>query len=255
MNGKRQKKKKRLKRIIIAYILRISLILIVMGMAVLMFCGCLYIRDFFRKGDVLVGEGNFNEIFKENEEAASDEKQLSGVCVVLDAGHGGKDGGTVGSNVIEKEINLSVVLFLKDILQAYGGEVILTRSTDENLELSEGIEIANQADADLFVSLHCNYYEDDASVSGLECYYYPDNTESRKYAESIISSAKESESISVREAKAESYYVLSETAMPAVLIEMGFLSNHAECQRLANSDYQGLLAEKIAEGILEIIDG
>ena len=157
--------------------------------------------------------------------------------MVLDAGHGGKDGGTVRSNVMEKEINLSVVLFLKDILQAYGCEVILTKSTDENLELSERVEIANHTNADLFVSLHCNYYEDAASVFGLECYYYTDNTESRKYAESIIGSTKENESISVRAAKAESYYVLSETAMPAVLIEMGFLSNHAECQRLADSDY------------------
>lgn len=218
-----------------------------------MFCGVLYIRDYFKGSEtVAVCESNFEKV-SQKKELLSGKKNFSEICVVLDAGHGGIDGGTTSETVIEKEVNLSVTMYLKQILEEHGMKVVLTRNSDVNVELSQRIEIARQADADLFVSLHCNYYEDATSIAGLECYYIKGADESKEYAESIIAAVKQSETIAVREARNENYFVLRETTMPAVLIEMGFLSNDKECENLADENYQKELAEKIAEGILQKI--
>ena len=118
------------------------------------------------------------------------------------------------------------------------------------MSLSRRTSVANDSNADLFISLHCNYYEDGAQITGLECYYSsPDATESKVYAESIIEAVSLSDDIKVRDAKSESYYVLLNTQMPAVLVEMGFLSNYSERQKLVSDDYQETLSQKIAEGI------
>lgn len=110
--------------------------------------------------------------------------------------------------------------------------------------------VANDSNADFFISLHCNYYEKDAQIAGLECYYNNSNaTESKGYAESIINAVLLSEDIETRYAKTEGYYVLRNTQMPAVLVEMGFLSNYSESQKLLDDDYQESLAQRIAEGI------
>ena len=114
----------------------------------------------------------------------------------MDAGHGGSDGGTVGGKAVEKDINLSVALKLKAILENDNIEVILTRSSDENMSLAERTSVANDSNADFFISLHCNYYEKDAQIAGLECYYNNSNaTESKGYAESIINAVSLSEDI------------------------------------------------------------
>ena len=168
----------------------------------------------------------------------------------MDAGHGGSDGGIESGKAVEKDINLSVALKLKAILENDNIEVILTRSTDENMNLADRISVANDSNADYFISFHCNYYEKDVQIVGLECYYNNSNaTESKGYAESIINAVSLSEDIETRYAKTEGYYVLRNTQMPAVLVEMGFLSNYSESQKLLDDDYQESLAQRIAEGI------
>ncbi len=168
----------------------------------------------------------------------------------MDAGHGGSDGGTVSGKAVEKDINISVALKLKAILENDNIEVILTRSSDENISLANRTSVANGSNADFFISLHCNYYEKDTQIAGLECYYNNSNeTESKEYAESIIDAVSLSEDIETRYAKTEDYYVLRNTQMPAVLVEMGFLSNDSESQKLLDDDYQESLAQRIAEGI------
>lgn len=258
MSKKKNRKRKRLKRLIIAYLLRAIVILIPILMIILMVCGCLYIYERFTNEDdaidiyagddtvpVTLGGDNTTPI-------TSGADNVSELCVVIDAGHGGSDGGTVNGKTIEKDINLSVALKLKDILEDNSIEVVLTRSSDEDMSLEQRTSVANAANADFFISLHCNYYEDDAQIAGLECYYSsPNATESKAYAESIINAASSSDDIITREAKAEHYYVVRNTTMPAVLVEMGFLSNYSECQKLAREDYQEILAQKIAEGILQ----
>lgn len=86
----------------------------------------------------------------------------------------------------------------------------------------------------------------------MECYYSsPESKESTAYAESIINAVSLSDEIKARDAKTEGYYVLRNTQMPAVLVEMGFLSNYSERQKLSDDEYQEILSQKIADGILQ----
>ena len=259
MNRKQYQKRKKLrkrkiKRLMIAYLLRAIVILIPIIMMILMVCGCLYIYERFTKEDEKVNK--YTDIYTgrnaDNEIApvASAENNAPEFCVVVDAGHGGSDGGTVSGKAVEKDINLSVAWKLKAILENDNIEVILTRSSDENISLANRTSVANGSNADFFISLHCNYYEKDTQIAGLECYYNNSNeTESKEYAESIIDAVSLSEDIETRYAKTEGYYVLRNTQMPAVLVEMGFLSNDSESQKLLDDDYQESLAQRIAEGI------
>ena len=259
MNRKQYQKRKKLrkrkmKRLMIAYLLRAIVILIPIIMMILMACGCLYIYERFTKEDEKVNK--YTDIYTDRNAGsdvvpvASAENNAPGFCVVVDAGHGGSDGGTVSGKAVEKDINLSVALKLKAILENDNIEVILTRSSDENMSLAERTSVANASNADFFISLHCNYYEKGAQIAGLECYYNNSNaTESKGYAESIINAVSLSEDIETRYAKTEGYYVLRNTQMPAVLVEMGFLSNYSESQKLLDDDYQESLAQRIAEGI------
>ena len=123
------------------------------------------------------------------------------------------------------------------------------------MELSQRVTIANNSEADVFVSLHCNFYEDDEAIAGMECYYSgSDAIESKEFAESIIHSAALVDDIITREAKPEGYYILRQTTMPAVLVEMGFLSNPSECQKLINKNYQKKLAEQLSAGIIQQLE-
>ena len=257
--GKRKKlRKRKIKRLMIAYLLRAIVILIPIIIMILMVCGCLYIYERFTKEDEKVNKYTdiYTDIYTDrnagNDVApvTSTENNVPGFCVVVDAGHGGSDGGTVSGKAVEKDINLSVALKLKAILENDNIEVILTRSSDENISLTDRISVANDSNADFFISLHCNYYEKDAQIAGLECYYNNSNaTESKEYADSIINAVSLSEDIKTRYAKTAGYYVLRNTQKPAVLVEMGFLSNYSESQKLLDDDYQESLAQRIAEGI------
>lgn len=252
----RLRKRKKLKRLIIAYLLRAIVILIPIIMIILMVCGCLYIYEKFTKNDekIDVCTDIYTDTNVDNDATpiASVEDIFLEFCVVIDAGHGGSDGGTVSGKVVEKDINLSVALKLKAILEDNNIEVILTRSSDENMSLVQRTSAANDSNADFFISLHCNYYEDDAQIAGLECYYSsPESKESKAYAESIINAVSLSGDIKARDAKTEGYYVLRNTQMPAVLVEMGFLSNYSERQKLSEDEYQEILSQKIADGILQ----
>ncbi len=175
-------------------------------------------------------------------------------CVILDAGHGGMDGGTYNGDIIEKDINLGIVQYIKEILEENEIKVVLTRTQDELIELQERTAAANEAEGDLFVSIHCNYYEDDAAVYGLECYSCPGQEESADFSNTIISAMKKMEEVKVRSAREAEYYVLKYTNMPAVLVEVGFLSNKAESEKLNTPEYQQTLAQGIADAVLEKIE-
>ncbi len=249
---KKLRKRKKVKRLVIAYLLRAVVILIPVIMIILMVCGCLYIYDKF------TNEADTIDIYADNDTipVTSAKYNVPEFCVVIDAGHGGNDGGTVSGEVIEKDSNLSVALKLKAILEDNNIEVILTRNSDEKMSLAQRTSVANDSNADFFISLHCNYYEDDAQIAGLECYYNsPDATESKAYAESIIHAVSLSNDVKTRDAKTENYYVLRNTQIPAVLVEMGFLSNYSESQKLLSDDYQEILAQRMVEGIFNKIKG
>ena len=139
-------------------------------------------------------------------------------------------------------------MLLKEKLESKGVTVILTRDADEDVSLSRRSEIANSAGANYFVSIHCNSYEADLTVKGFECYYYQ-SVESKALAETITLLA-DAHMISTRKTKEENYAVLRDTAIPAVLIEVGFMTNAQERAQLMSLEYQELLAETIANGIL-----
>lgn len=171
-----------------------------------------------------------------------------GVTVVLDAGHGGTQPGCVVDGLTEKEIALSITRQLQTRLEGMGFDVVLTRTSDTNLGLSQRAQIANRAGGDCFVSIHCNSYDSDL-IYGLESYYFQ-SEEGEKLAEAIAEAARAKE-ISTRESKEGNFQVLREADMPAVLIEVGYMTNPAELALLASEDHQQALADALAQGIWE----
>lgn len=172
------------------------------------------------------------------------------IMIILDAGHGGKDNGTSYKEEKEKDINLAVVEKMKELLEQKGVTVVLTREIDEFISLDERVDMANQLEADLFISIHCNDYAEDSSVKGLECYYW-EGSIGENYANNIIEILKDRGNVETRNAKPENYRVLRNTKMPSVLIELGYISNREDRQNLIDNDYQEKLAEELVECILQ----
>ena len=256
-----QKRKRKRRSVIRVYIARAIALFIAFNMLVLMFCGCLYIRDhFFRKDKTPTIEQNNTSEDESQETSSKPVKQpvvktdeYAGFSVVIDPGHGGNDGGTSNGDIIEKDINLTISLKLAELLENKGVKVFLTREDDDFLSLEERAYSANKAASDFFISLHCNYFDDDASITGFET-FYPKNADADIYAENIAKAAEESGVIDVRGAKENNYYVTRKVETDAILVEMGFLSNDDECKLLASEDYQNTLAEVISKGIFTTFD-
>lgn len=184
--------------------------------------------------------------------------------IVLDAGHGGADGGKVGINqALEKDINLSLTKILKGILEEKGFQVIMTRETDENLgdadasnkkmeDLNCRIEIIEQADPLMVVSIHQNSYTQEG-VSGAQVFYFKGSENGKNLAQCIQSSIlKNVEMEKQREIKEnDNYYLLKNTGKTMVIVECGFLSNRREADLLIQPQYQQKMANAIAEGIID----
>ena len=173
------------------------------------------------------------------------------LTIILDAGHGGNDVGTGDESYWEKDLNMDIVLKMKDMLSYCGVNVLLTRDGDETLALDKRSAFANEhEEADYFVSVHCNYCEDDASVRGLECYYWEGSEQGKNYAQSIIDTVALEDWIVVRGIKTDNFHVLRETKMPAILIETGYLSNAEEKKNLYDDTYQKTVALFLVKGII-----
>jgi N-acetylmuramoyl-L-alanine amidase len=171
--------------------------------------------------------------------------------LILDAGHGGSDVGTGSADYYEKDLNMDIVWTMKEMLYYCGVTVLLTRDGDETVTLEERSLFANESEADYFVSVHCNYCEEDASVAGLECYYWNTSPAGKAYADAIIHTAAENQEIGIRGTKTEDFHVLRETKLPAVLIETGYLSNSGERSKLYDKEYQQTLSVYLVKGIIE----
>ena len=188
---------------------------------------------------------------------------LDGVTVCVDPGHGGYDGGAYGvSGTPEKDINLAVAQALSEALERRGAQVILTRTTDTALadagqerkrrDLQARVDAAT--DADIFLSIHMNEYRA-AAESGPQVFYRKGQADSRLLAGFLQQSMNAALSPTrPRSAHTGEYYLLEHLAIPAVLVECGFLSNPAEEQKLLDADYQRRVAESIAEGVEEFVD-
>lgn len=180
-------------------------------------------------------------------------------CIVVDAGHGGFDPGKVASDgVTEKTINLAIAGKLCGFLEQGGAVVRTTRVEDSSLsenkrtDLRNRADIANNSNADLFVSIHQNSFPK-SNVKGAQVFYYKGSEEGKRLAYLIQNRLKEVVDIdNQRIAKAnESYYVLKQIKIPSVIVECGFLSNGVEHDKLMSTEYQEKLAWAIYMGILD----
>lgn len=172
--------------------------------------------------------------------------------VVVDPGHGGNDPGAVGpSGTREKDINLAVSYFLRKILMENGVSVIMARGDDSEIELQPRVDIANNNNADLFVSIHCNAL-DGNSPMGVETYYR--TPQSADFAKSIHKNMVQTLGTPDRRVRGDrNLFVIRKTSMPSVLVEIGYISNRTEEANLANSAHQKKVAQALYKGIKEYL--
>lgn len=176
--------------------------------------------------------------------------------IVIDPGHGGRDPGAISPNGIkEKDLNLIMSLKLEAALKALGYNVVMTRSTDVALDLYGRPALANEINADIFVSMHANSTTNNA-VSGIEVLYCPATTGSKKTVDQYPLARMVMDEILKNTGgkergviKRPDLVVLNRTNMPAILIETGFLSNANEEKLITNESYQNNMTQGIINGI------
>lgn len=187
--------------------------------------------------------------------------EIKNVDVILDAGHGGSDPGKVGVyDILEKEINLAIVLKIKVLLEEEGIGVLLTREEDQRLDengkefsktadMKDRVNIMNEVKPKVVVSVHQNSYTS-PEIKGAQVFYFTHSEVSRKMAEVMQEELRKVDTSNTRQVKEnDTYYLLKKTETPAMIVECGFLSNPEEAQKLATEEYQDKMAAAITEGI------
>lgn len=180
--------------------------------------------------------------------------------VCIDPGHGGYDPGAVGpTGLKEKDVNLAVALHAGSFLQAAGVSVVYTRTSDRvtwpsdtNADLAARCKIANQAGADLFISIHCNSATN-RSARGAETYCLQLGGQGEKLARAVHVELLRATGLVDRGVKTANFYVLRATKMPAALVELAFISNPDEEKLLKQSEFQARAGRAIAEGVAKIL--
>lgn len=188
--------------------------------------------------------------------------------IVVDAGHGGHDGGAVANGVIEKNLSLDIASRVRRQLESAGLRVVMTRSGDSFLSLEERAALAGQHRAAAFVSVHLNTEGEGAEAEGIETYFAESRTlpsrqrvaegsdadqnfgESADFAEAVQRTVCTVTQAENRGTKARDYAVVARAPCPAVLVECGFITNVGEAARLKKADYRDRLADGIARGVV-----
>jgi len=180
---------------------------------------------------------------------------LADRTVVLDAGHGGRDPGAIGATGLqEKDVNLAIVLEAARLLEQEGINVVLTRSTDEYVELDRRPVIANDHGADVFVSVHCNSNYS-SSYNGTSTYYSAQNVSGETGERQRLASAVQDEMVRVLGLKdggvrTAGFVVTKYTNMPSCLVEVAFISNPSEEALLSTESFRNNAAQAIVRGII-----
>ena len=190
--------------------------------------------------------------------------------VIIDAGHGGEDGGAVGVNgVMEKYINLAIALNLQKYLQENNFEVIMIRDGDyavgdqslgsiserKRSDTKNRLRTVEETGKCILISIHQNYFTE-GKYDGAQVFYSPNDAESSSLAEAIrqnITSSLQPENKRENKAAEKNIYLLYHTTVPAVLVECGFLSNPAEAERLCDEKYQKDMAAAIYNGLIDYL--
>lgn len=179
------------------------------------------------------------------------ERLRSQYVVFVDAGHGGSDPGAVANGVKEKDINLSVALKVRSKLQDLGVQVVMNRDKDIFVNYKDTAVLANNANPDVFVSIHHNSAGTNTGVNGIESFYNKDID--KVYANGIHNKLISYTGAYNRGLKWDEYYVTRHTKMPAVLIEGGFVTNAAEAAKLKTDGYQEKIANAIVDGAMDYL--
>jgi N-acetylmuramoyl-L-alanine amidase len=175
-------------------------------------------------------------------------RPLEGVSLVLDAGHGGSDPGAQRGDAQEKEMTLGIVNQLKKRLEANGAFITMTRSDDTFVSLEDRVKVTNLVMPKAFVSVHINALESTSDIKGIETYFQTE--QSRPLAEAIHNSLFTSLGVPNRGIRKARFYVINHTSVPAILAEVGYISNKDEREKLISSDYQGKVADALAQGVI-----
>ncbi|WP_188453543.1 N-acetylmuramoyl-L-alanine amidase [Virgibacillus oceani] len=219
------------------------------------------ITDFVSKGEKFEVVSESNEwyeisngdksgfVFKSlvDKKASSFSGGIKNKTIVIDAGHGGRDVGAIGtSGSFEKNISYKTALELKQELSILGAEVVLTRKNDEFIALGSRTSLANIIDADAFISIHYNSVPTLPNVTGIGTYYYYDQNKS-------LAGFIQHEVIKETNAKDRGitfgdFHVIRQTFKPGVLVELGFMSNLEKEQLLLTDAYQKKLVKGIVNG-------
>lgn len=195
---------------------------------------------------------------------------LSGKTIALDAGHGGPDGGAVSDGgLIEKEVNLSIALYLRDYLQQAGAVVVMTREEDKDLakdntkgmsrrkteDLKRRVQFINEKKSELLVSIHLNSFPS-SRWNGAQTFYAANHADNANLASLVQQEIRRNLENTDRIAKSiDSIYLLKMMKIPSLLVEVGFLSNPQEARKLADTSYQQKVAASIYQGILKYYAG
>lgn len=172
--------------------------------------------------------------------------------IVIDPGHGGNDTGAIGiGGLREVDVVLPIAKQVRDILEQNGVQVVMTREYDQEVDLEPRTQLANRVNADLFISIHANAIDmSRPDVNGIETYYFQSRSGQllAQYIHNSILQMTGAPNRGVREAR---FYVLRHTQMPAVLVEVGFVTGAEDAPKLADPAYRSLMAQAIARGIIQ----
>lgn len=196
--------------------------------------------------------------FYDSEQEDAKDGVLKNRIIVLDPGHGGSDPGAVAWNVKEKDLNLQVSKILKEMLQKAGATVYMTRTDDKYVGLYTRADIANNLNADLFVSIHHNA-SSNSGARGVMTLYYPTSKNNNKMTGQKFAQIVQKNLVNDLNARdwgiisRPNLVVTRETRMPAVLAELGFMTNKSELERLVTYEFQYQAAKSLFKSITEAL--
>lgn len=188
------------------------------------------------------------------------------VNLVIDAGHGGLDAGTIGiDGTKEKDINLSIALILYDFAMVSGipcflvrdGDYLVYGETDDKSrsDLYNRLDYINSIDNSILISIHQNHFEDEKEW-GMQVWYSPNDEKSKIIADNILNVTKanlQSDNTRLNKRSDSSYYLLYKAQAPSVMVECGFMSNSEENEKLKNTRYQKQIAYSILLGFSQFL--
>ena len=188
------------------------------------------------------------------------------VTIILDAGHGGEDGGAVANDIVEKDINLSITKKLSALFRTAGFKVVTTRNSDTMLDtegptlrerklsdMKERLRLFNNNENNVVISIHQNKFTQE-QYKGTQIFYSPNNEESSKLSEAIrenIVALLQPDNTREIKKSTRDIYLLYNTNVPAVIVECGFISNGEEAAKLKDDKYQNQIAFAVFSGFLK----